>query len=92
MFKPLYTLFYRKYWFDELYEKVIMGKILINGFFAGLEQFDVRGVDGAVNGVASGTIAAGRAIRRTQTGQLQLYGVAMAIGVVAIILCVYLVG
>ncbi len=92
VFKPLYTLFYRKYWFDELYEKVIMGKILINGFFAGLEQFDVRGVDGAVNGVASGTIAAGRAIRRTQTGQLQLYGVAMAIGVVAIILCVYLVG
>jgi len=92
MFKPLYTLFYRKYWFDELYEKVIVGKVLINGFFAGLQQFDNRGVDGAVNGVADGTIAAGRAIRRAQTGQLQLYGVAMAIGVVAIILCVYLVG
>jgi len=92
MFKPLYTLFYRKYWFDELYEKVIVDRVLINGFFAGLQQFDNRGVDGAVNGVADGTIAAGRAIRRAQTGQLQLYGMAMAIGVVAIILCVYLVG
>ncbi len=92
LFSPLYTLFSRKYWLDELYERVIVGKVLINGFFAGLQQFDTHGVDGAVNGVANATIAGGRAIRRTQTGQLQLYGIAMGIGILAIILGLYFWG
>ena len=91
-FKPLYTLFYRKYWFDELYEGVLVRMALINGFFAGLQQFDTRGVDGTVNGIADGTIAAGRAIRRAQTGQLQLYGLVIGIGILAIILSVYFFG
>ena len=91
-FKPLYTLFYRKYWFDELYEGILVRKVLINGFFAGLQQFDTHGVDGTVNGIADGTIAGGRAIRRAQTGQLQLYGLVIGIGLLAIILSVYFFG
>ncbi len=92
LFSPLYTLFYRKYWFDELYENIFVGKTLVNGFFAGLQQFDTYGVDGTVNGVANTTIAGGRAIRRVQTGQLQLYGLFIGIGVLAIILCLYFFG
>ena len=92
MFAPLYTLFYRKYWFDELYENIFVGKVLVNGFFAGLQQFDNKGVDGVVNGVANTTMAGGRAIRRAQTGQLQLYGLFIGIGVLAIILCIYFFG
>ncbi len=92
LFSPLYTLFYRKYWFDELYENVFVGKVLVNGFFTGLQQFDTYGVDGAVNGVANATMAGGRAIRRAQTGQLQLYGLFIGIGVLAIILCLYFFG
>ncbi|MBA7639700.1 NADH-quinone oxidoreductase subunit L [subsurface metagenome] len=92
LFKPLHTLFYRKYWFDELYENIFVGRALINGLFAGLQQFDAGGVDGAVNGVASGAIATGRAIRRAQTGQLQLYGLFIGIGVLAIVLCLYFFG
>jgi len=92
MFSPLYTLFFRKYWFDELYEKVIVGKVLIGGLFAGLQLFDSHGVDGVVNGLASVTTAGGRAIRRVQTGQLQLYGVVIGIGLLVIILCVYFLG
>jgi NADH-quinone oxidoreductase subunit L len=91
-FKPLYTLFYRKYWFDELYEGILVRKVLINGFFAGLQQFDTHGVDGTVSGIADGTIAGGRAIRRAQTGQLQLYGLVIGIGLLAIILSVYFFG
>ena len=91
-FKPLYTLFYSKYWFDELYEGVLVRMALINGFFAGLQQFDTHGVDGTVNGIAGGTIAGGRAIRRAQTGQLQLYGLVIGIGILAIILSVYFFG
>lgn len=92
LFKPLYTLFYRKYWFDELYENVIVRNALVNGLFAGLQQFDTYGVDGAVNGVANTTMAGGRAIRRVQTGQLQLYGLFIGIGILAIILVLYFFG
>ncbi len=86
IFKPLYNLFLRKYWFDELYENVIVKISLIGGLFAGLQQIDTYGVDGAVNGVANGAIAGGRAIRQTQTGQLQLYGLVIGIGILAIVL------
>jgi len=66
--------------------------VLIKGLFAGFQIFDNNAVDGAVNGVANVTIAGGRAIRRTQTGQLQLYGLVMGIGVLAIVLCLYFFG
>ncbi len=92
IFKPFYTLFLRKYFFDELYENVIVRISLIGGLFAGLEKIDTYGVDGTVNGVANGAIAGGRAIRRAQTGQLQLYGLFIGIGVLAIILCLYFFG
>jgi NADH-quinone oxidoreductase subunit L len=92
MLKPLYTLFLRKYWFDELYENLIVKKALLGGLFAGLQQIDTYGVDGTVNGVANGAIAGGRAIRRVQTGQLQLYALVIGIGILAIILVLYFFG
>jgi len=92
VFKPLHTLFYRKYWFDELYERVIVVRVLVDGIFAALSIFDSRVVDGAVNGVARGTNEASGVMRRAQTGQLQVYGIAIAIGVIAIAVCFYLFG
>jgi len=92
MFKPLYTLFSRKYWFDELYENIVVRNALLRGLFAAFEQFDNKVVDGAVNGVASGTIAGGRAMRHAQTGQLQLYGLFIGIGILAIIFVIYFFG
>ena len=92
IFAPLYKLFSNKYWFDEAYEKVFVGKALVNGFFVGLQKFDTNGVDGTVNGVANTTVAAGRGIRKAQTGQLQLYGLFIGIGVVAIALVLYFFG
>jgi len=89
LFKPLYTLFYRKYWFDELYENIVVRIALFKGLFAGMEQFDTSVVDGTVNGVANGAISGGRAVRHTQSGQLQLYGLFMGIGILAIIFVVY---
>jgi len=88
--KPAYILLSRKYFMDELYEKVIVGKVLVKGIFTGMSVFDDRVVDGAVNGVATGTSAAGNALRRIQTGQLQLYGMFIVIGLVVIAVCYYL--
>ncbi len=91
-FVPLYTTLSRKYWFDELYERIFVGKTLVNGLFVGLEAFDTYAVDGSVNGIADKTIATGRALSRVQTGQLQLYGLFIAMGIVAITICFYFFG
>jgi NADH-quinone oxidoreductase subunit L len=91
-FGSLYTLVFRKYYFDELYENIIVKIALIKGLFSGFQLFDSKGVDGAVNGVADGVISGGRAIRHAQTGQLQLYALFIGIGVVIITLCVYFFG
>jgi NADH-quinone oxidoreductase subunit L len=92
MFQPLYKLFLNKYWLDALYEKVFVGKVLVGGFFAGLQGFDNYGVDGAVNGIASGAMATGKALRKAHSGQLQLYGLFIGIGIVVIIACLYFFG
>ena len=92
VFLPLYLLFYQKYWFDELYEGVIVNTGLLKGFFSGLQYFDSKAVAGAANGIADVTIATGKTIRRAQTGQLQLYGLFIGIGIVAIALAVYFFG
>jgi len=89
-FSPFYTLFSRKYWFDELYERVIVVRVLVNGIFWVLQLFDTYVVDGLVNGIAGGTVAGGSAIRRAQTGQLQAYGLAIFVGILIIVSCFYL--
>lgn len=89
-FKPVYTMLYRKYWMDELYENVIVKTILYNGIFKVMAMFDSSVVDGTVNGTAQGTALAGGALRKLQTGQTQLYVITIAIGAFAIAICVYL--
>jgi NADH-quinone oxidoreductase subunit L len=119
IFQPLYKVFYNKYWMDQLYENIIVKKLLMGGlfkaahffdskiidgglntliiqkgiaknFFTGLSVFDRKGVDGAVNGVAGGTVAAGKTARKIQTGQLQLYGIVIGLGILAIIAGVFI--
>ena len=92
MFRPLYTAFSRKYWFDELYEDIIVRKALLGTFFAGLQDIDAGGVDGLVNRVADGTMLGGNTVRKAQTGQLQLYALAIALGAAAIAIVLYIVG
>jgi len=92
MFRPLYNLFLHKYWLDELYENVFVKLVLIKGLFAGFQAVDSYGVDGAVNGLAKGVMAGGRAVRKAHSGQLQLYGLFIGIGVIVIIACFYLFG
>ncbi|MBN1375185.1 MAG: NADH-quinone oxidoreductase subunit L [Dehalococcoidia bacterium] len=90
MLKPIYIMLSRKYWMDELYENVIVKTILYNGIFKWMVMFDSSIVDGTVNGAAQGTAAAGGALRKLQTGQTQLYVLSIAIGVVAIAVCLFL--
>ena len=61
----------------------------MGGLFSGLRYFDEKVVDGTVVGAANTPVAGGRALRYTQTGQLQLYGVFIGVGILAIALSVY---
>jgi len=92
MFGPLYRLVYRKYFFDELYENIIVKLVLIKGLFTGFQLFDSKGIDGAVNGAGEIITGGGKAIRRVQTGQLQLYGLFIGIGLAIIAICVLIWG
>jgi NADH-quinone oxidoreductase subunit L len=92
VFGPLYTLVSRKYFFDELYENIIVKLALVKGLFTGFQLFDSKGVDGAVNGAGSIITSGGKAIRRVQTGQLQLYGLFIGIGLAVLAICVLLWG
>ena len=91
IFKPIRTLWYRKYYLDELYEDVIIRKLLVGAFCTVSDWIDSHLVDGMVNGLGTITRETGGAVRKLQTGQLQGYGLAMGIGVV-ITLAVVLVG
>jgi len=92
LFQPLYKLFLNKYWMDTLYEKIFVNNILLNKLFAGFQWIDTQVVDGAANGAGGVTVAGGKALRRAQTGQLQVYGLTIAIGIIAIIVCVLIFG
>ncbi len=89
-FKPIYIMLSRKYWFDELYEGVIVKNILYNGIFRFFAAFDAGVVDGVVNTAASATAGTGAALRKLQTGQTQLYALTILIGIIAIAVCVFL--
>jgi NADH-quinone oxidoreductase subunit L len=81
-FGPAYQILSHHYWVDELYNGFV--RVVVLGVAEGLRLFDVRVVDGAVNGVAHITGAAARALRHLQTGRLQNYGWAMYAGAIAI--------
>ena len=83
-FAPIYNLFSRKYYFDELYERIFVVRVLYHGLFRVIELFDTYVVDGTVNGTAKVTVVSGSVVRRIQTGQLQYYGLAIVLGVLII--------
>ena len=85
VFRPLYVLFSRKYYFDELYEGVITVRLFYRGAALALDWADRSIVDGAVRLVDQFGRNVGRGIAQTQTGQVQGYGMAISVGVLAIL-------
>ncbi len=92
LFSPVYSLLSRKYLLDELYERIIARKIFYEGLFSGLSFIDSHGIDGLVNGAAASINNAGRRARKTHSGQLQLYGIFIILGITLIILAMFIFG
>jgi NADH-quinone oxidoreductase subunit L len=82
MFRPIYVGAINKYGLDTAYNALI-GTIFIGGA-AVLARFDLRVIDGVVNGIARATVNAGGALRLAQTGRVQSYALAVFGGLVII--------
>jgi NADH-quinone oxidoreductase subunit L len=84
-FGGLYTLVKQKFYFDELYlfvtHKVIFGLVA-----RPIAWFDRHVVDGGVNLSAWSTRMLGASLRELQTGQVQVYGAWVIVGVITILL------
>ena len=78
--EPLPEVLGYKYYLDYLYEDVLVKLGLMRGTAYAVSLWDKYVIDGAVNGVAVVTGYASEGLRRAQTGQVQVYGAAMFIG------------
>jgi NADH-quinone oxidoreductase subunit L len=80
--QPLYRASFNRWWFDELNDLIF---VRIGGVVArALWWFDVRIVDGTVNGIAFVTQRTGGGIRQIQTGRVQNYALGIAAGLLVI--------
>ncbi len=82
-FKPIYNLFLNKWYFDDLYQWAIINNVRRLG--TALWWFDANIIDGAVNGVAGLVRVSGGGLRKVQTGFVQGYALAIALGLVVLI-------
>ena len=88
--RPLYTASFNKWWFDDLNDLIF---VRFGGWVArALWWFDVRVVDGTVNGIAALTQSTGRGIRQIQTGHVQNYALGIAAGLLIIAVMYVFVG
>ena len=82
-FSGVHALLINKYRLDDLYlwliRKVVIG--VSNAF----QVFDLRVIDGIVNGVGRTLAAVGSALREAQTGRVQNYGLAFFGGVIIVV-------
>ncbi|MCH9036803.1 MAG: NADH-quinone oxidoreductase subunit L [Chloroflexi bacterium] len=83
-FKPIHTLLSRKYYLDDLYEDIIVKKVLYASLANFGDKFDRHVVDRSVNTVAIVGRNIGGAIAKLQTGQVQVYGIGISIGLIVI--------
>lgn len=82
--KPIYKLSYRKFYFDEIYDAVVVNP-LEKMSFAFHKYIDKGFIDKLVNGVGSATVTASSWLRNIQTGNIGFYVLMMVLGIVAMI-------
>lgn len=82
--KQAYALSLNKWYVDELYDRTIVKPTvdLANGLW---KKVDVAVIDAMVNGVGSAALLWAQSMRVVQSGQVQHYALAMALGAVAIL-------
>ena len=81
----LYQTWEDKYYWDDFYNEVVVNTLIHRVGRRGFAVFDDTIVDGAVNGVADAAQGASGLLRRTQTGIVQNYALALALGAALVV-------
>ncbi|MBI2827783.1 MAG: NADH-quinone oxidoreductase subunit L [Acidobacteria bacterium] len=81
----LHRLLLNKYYVDEVYDAMVVQPIRVGSQEALWRGFDVRVVDGAVNGTGAVVAAGAGVLRQLQTGSVRAYAGSMFVGVVVIL-------
>ncbi|MFH1733879.1 MAG: NADH-quinone oxidoreductase subunit L, partial [bacterium] len=84
--KPIYTILHNKYYVDEGYQATVINPILATSRAFLWKFFDVKVVDGTVNGVAWLVNWSASQVRKVQTGQVQNYALMMGVGILLVLL------
>ena len=84
-FPGLHRLLLNKYYVDEVYDGAIVQPIRVASHDVLWRGFDVRVVDGAVNGAGTLVAAAASALRQLQTGSVRVYAGSIFTGVLLIL-------
>ncbi len=84
-FRSIHTLFYRRYYFDELYEDVLVRRFFYGGVAKVTDWVDRNWID-SVNGKIAAIVGrVGSDLRQVQSGQAQTYGLGIAGGLLVAI-------
>jgi NADH-quinone oxidoreductase subunit L len=84
-FAPLHALLLNKYFVDELYDATIVQPIKAVSQQALWRGFDVRIIDGAVNGTGALVSGGATVLRRLQTGSVRAYAGSLFVGVIVVL-------
>jgi NADH-quinone oxidoreductase subunit L len=84
-FRPIYTFFLNKWYFDEVYDAVIVQPTKVISTGPLWKGVDAGLIDGTVNGVGAVVSATSSALRRLQTGSVRTYAFALFAGAVVIL-------
>jgi NADH-quinone oxidoreductase subunit L len=87
--KGMYTTLYNKYYVDEFYAAVVIKPLMWISTNVLWKIVDVAGIDGTINGIASGARSIGDTVRHTQSGNTRSYAVWVVIGALVVIAVIF---
>jgi NADH-quinone oxidoreductase subunit L len=84
-FAGVHRVLENKYYVDEIYDAALVQPIHIVSEEGLWKTFDVRVIDGAVNGVGDAVRGGSDVLRRLQTGSVRAYAASLFLGVVMVL-------
>ena len=87
--RPIYNTLLGKYYVDEFYDAVVIKPLMWVSTNVLWKIVDVAGIDGTVNGIATGTTSLGDTVRHAQSGNTRSYAVWVIIGALVIIAVIF---
>ncbi len=87
--RGVYDMLLNKYYVDEFYTAVVIQPLMWISTNVLWKIVDVAGIDGAVNGIATGAKDVGDVVRHTQSGNTRSYAVWVVIGALVVIAVIF---